>query len=191
MAGINSGNAFGGIPAASMKSHKELAGELGTHRETITAIKSGGRGMSVDLARRVAAKSGEKAATVYLRSQIASLKVRAATKALSRTGTLGSAQVVMKNLTTKFRDEEIDRSDPQFKKAALELKAIAEAALDLAEAHGESMGGDAATNPNPETVYATGASVAPALKSTRDAQGVRIKDGERVERDAQGRRIRD
>ncbi len=192
MPGINSNDAFGGIPAAAFKSQTDLAEELGTHQETLAAIKSGSRGMSVDLARRVAAKSGGKAATVYLESQIASLKHKAVTKSITPAGVLGSAQHIMRNITKGFRDEEIDAKDPAFREAAENLKKIALAALDLADKEGDkSMSGDAATNPNPEPVYATGDSVAAATKTERDAHGRVIPEGEKVERDVQGRRIRD
>ncbi len=192
MPGINSKNQpFGGIPAAAFKSQTELAEELGTHQPTIAAIKSGAQGMSVDLARRVAAKSGGKAATVYLESQIASLKHKAVTKSITKAGVLGSAQHIMRNITKGFRDDEIDPKDPSFVAAAEQLRKIALAALDLADKEGnKSMGGSPATNPNPNPVHATGVSVAPALKSSRDAHGRVIPEGEKIERDAFGKRIR-
>jgi len=181
MPGINSKGAFGGVPAAALKNNRQLAEELGLHRETVVAVKSGRRGLSVDASKLVAAKSGEKPALVYLQSQIASLQARAATKALSPTGTLGGAQVVMKNLTTKFRAEEIDAKDPAFREAAENLKRIALAALDLSDKAGDKSMGPAAGSPNVEPV---------AVKSSRDAHGRAIPQDEPIERDAHGKRLR-
>lgn len=125
---------FGGIPAAAYQSQRELAENLGIHRETVTAVKTGKRGLSVDNSKAVAEKSGDKPATVYLTSQVESLKSKLAKKAITPAGVLGSATHMMRNLTIKFTHDQIDRSDPDFRRAALELKALAAAALDLSEA---------------------------------------------------------
>jgi plasmid maintenance system antidote protein VapI len=177
MSGINSRDAFGGIPAAALKSQQELAGELGTQQQVVSAMKSGQRGVSAEIARRIATKSGEKAGTVYLTSQVASLKHKLATKTISPDGVLNSATQIMRTITKGLRDEELDRRDPAFLAAAEQLKKIAEAALDMSQ--GEYV----------EPTYATGDSLTPALKS-RDAHGKAVKGAPAIERDGYGKAVR-
>lgn len=169
MPGINSGS-FSGI--LTMKSSKEIADDLGTHRQTVEAVTKGERGMSVELARKVAAKSRTSPATEYLTSQVAALRVKTARKSMTPAGVLGSCQHAMRNLSGKFRDEEIDRSDPEFVKAAEALRDIALTALD-------QTGGDAQDD-----------DVEAATKSTRDAHGRKIPEGGKAERDGYGRHVK-
>ncbi len=89
--------------------------------------------MSVDLAKKVATKSNTTPATEYLVSQVASIKQKLTTKTMTPAGALNSAQHAMRNLSTKFRDAEINRSDPDFVKAAETLRDIALTALDQTE----------------------------------------------------------
>jgi plasmid maintenance system antidote protein VapI len=188
MAGINSKQPFGGIPAADY-SVKGLADELGTHQQTIVAIKSGRRALSVDLARKIAVKSGEVPATLYLTSQIAAIKNKVKTKAMTPKGSLVAAEQVMRAIKGQFYRHEIDRSSAEFQKAAEELRAIAVAALDMSEDESEGMGPKAGS-PSAEPVNTTGDSTAVATKS-RDAHGKAMRDtGEKIERDGYGRRVR-
>jgi hypothetical protein len=187
MAGLNN-QAFGRIDGVATKNNRELADELGTHAPTISSIKSGERGLSPELARAVATKSGEKAGNVYLESQVARLKQKVALKRTSPAGTLHSCGIIMKSLSGGFRPSEMNRKDPSFRKAAQDLKAIAEAALDLAEP--ESMGPKAGSPNDAGVVHHVGESVEPALKSQRDPFGKAIQKGEQIERDAMGRRIK-
>lgn len=175
------GMAFGGIPAASFKNARELADEIGTHPETIAAVKSGQRGLSVDTARKVAARSGEHAPTLYIESQIASLSRKTATKSISKTGVLTSVEHIMRNISSKgFLPSEIQAAakDPAFRTAAENLRKIALAALDLADKEGDRSMGPTAGSPNVEPV---------ATKTARDAHGRRVPEGEPVRRDAYGR----
>lgn len=177
------------IPLAAFKSQQAMAEELGMNQPAIAALKSGQRGLSVDAARKVAARSGEKPATVYIESQIASLKHRTTvTKSISGAGILGSCQHVMRNITTKFRDEEIDQRDPAFRAAAENLKKIAVAALEMA---GPDDG-------DVETVHTIGDSVEATLKKTLnahdrrvewDAHGRAMPEAQKIEGDAFGRAI--
>ena len=51
MKGTNFKDESGGVPrAAAFKSQQEIADELGVHRDSVKAIKSGDRGMSVAVA---------------------------------------------------------------------------------------------------------------------------------------------
>lgn len=183
MPGINAKNTnpFGGIPATSYKSRSELAALLGTHPQTVTAVKSGQRGLSVEVAKSVATKSGETPATLYAKSQAASMKGKIDAGKMSPSGALSAVRDVTASLRGKFSAKEIDRSDPEFQRALLAIREIAQSALDS--------GG------NPEPVNSAGDSVEAALKtgtksSTRDVHGRKIPDGERVERDGHGRAIR-
>lgn len=171
------------------KTQAEIAKHLGLKREAVTAIKAGRRGLSPDASRRLGALIGEKPAEVYLASQVTSLKRKVATKTITPQGVMTSCQHIVKALKGNFRGDEINRKDPKFRQAAEQLKEIAEAALDLADAGDESMG-PAAGSPNDQgPIYVTGDSVAPALKS-RDAHGKAMKDqGAPVQRDGYGRRI--
>lgn len=189
MAGLNN-QAFGRIDGVATKNNRELADELGTHAPTISSIKSGERGLSPELARAVATKSGEKAGNVYLESQVARLKQKVALKRTSPAGTLHSCGIIMKSVSGGFRPSEMNRKDPAFLKAAQELKAIAEAALDIADSQEKSMGPAAGSGNDTGYPKATGDSTAVATKSTRDAHGTAIPEGEKVVRDAHGRRIK-
>jgi DNA-binding XRE family transcriptional regulator len=189
MAGINSKQPFGGIPAADY-SLKGLAEELGTHQQTIVAIKSGRRALSVDLARKVAVKSGEVPATLYLTSQVAAIKNKVKTKAMTPKGSLVAAEQILRAIKGQFYPHEIDRGSAEFKAAAEQLRQIAIAALDMSEDEDKQMGQAAGSGNDAGVVYAMGDSVAPALKSTRDVYGRRIPEGEPVERDGYGRRVR-
>ncbi len=179
MPGINCKHgAFGGIPAVSMKNNKELASLLGTNHQTISATKSLRRGLSPELAKSVATKSGEKPATLYTVSQIASIKSRIAAKTMSPSGALSAVRDITVNLRGKFASKDFDRNSPEYQRALLEIKQVAETALDL--------GG------NPEPVNATGDSVAVALKTERDAHGVAMPAEEGLlERDSYGRAVKD
>ena len=191
--GLNN-EAFGRIDGVATKNNRELADELGTHAPTISAIKSGERGLSPELARAVATKSGEKAGNVYLLSNVARLKQKVALKRTSPAGTLHSCGIIMKSVGGGFRDSEMNRKDPAFLKAAQELKAIAEAALDMADNTDKSMGPKAGS-PN-DTGYprSVGDRKAPALKTatkghTRDLHGRAVEEGPALEREPDGRRI--
>ncbi len=178
MAGINSKHgAFGGIPAVSMKSNNELADLLGTHHQTISATKSLSRGLSPELAKSVATKSGESPATLYAVSQIASIKSRIAAKTMSPSGALSAVRDITVNLRGQFASKDFDRNSPEYQRALMEIKEVAQGALDL--------GG------NVEPVNATGDSVAAALKTERDVHGRHIPEGDPIERDTYGRAVRD
>ncbi len=178
MAGINSKHgAFGGIPAVSMKNNKELASLLGTNHQTISATKSLRRGLSPELAKSVATKSGEKPATLYVVSQIASIKSRIKQDKISPSGALSAVRDITVNLRGKFASKDFDRNSPEYQRALLEIKQVAETALDL--------GG------NPEPVNSTGDSVAAALKTERDVHGRHIPEGDPIERDTYGRVLKD
>src|SRR5829696_3755750 len=78
MEGLNSGafgpesadQSLGGLPTTSYKSQAEMARDLGTQEPVISAIKSGDRGLSPELAKKIATKSGDgtQAATLFLQS---------------------------------------------------------------------------------------------------------------------------
>jgi plasmid maintenance system antidote protein VapI len=167
------------------KTQQEIAENLGADRTVVNRIMSGERGMSPELARKLAKKTGKPAPTLYLKSQLASFEHKAATKSMSEAGFLGSSQHVMRNVTKSFYDHELKaaRADPEFVSAAKRLKEMLLKALDLLE------DGDAGSGNDAGPVFTTGDSVAPALKS-RDAHGKAIEDsGEKIERDAYGRRL--
>jgi hypothetical protein len=174
--GINSGKyggtpaasgSFGGTPASDYTTLKELADEIGTHRESLTAIKSGQRGMSVELARKVAKKTGEKAGTLYAESQVRSLKSKAATKSISPNGTLQAAQRAMKAVSGSFLPSEIDKKDPRFIAAAEQLRDIALVALDYSGNDSQQMGPKAGSANDQGPTLRTGDSTAVAEKGER------------------------
>ncbi len=105
---------------------------------------------------------------------------------------MGAAQQVMRNITGKFYDHEMKaaRKDEEFVSAANRLRELLLKALDIVDAGDASMGPAGGSRNSQGPTHVMGDSIAPALKSTRDAQGVRIKDGEPVQRDGYGRRIR-
>lgn len=174
MPGINSKHgAFGGIPGVAMKSRDELADLLGTHPQTISATKSLSRGLSPELAKSVATKSGEKPATLYTVSQIASIKARVKAESMSPSGALSAIRDITSNLRGQFAEKDFDRNSAEFQSALLQIKEVAQSALDL--------GG------NVEPVHATGDSVDAALKSSRDAHGLHLPEGDPIERDGYGR----
>ena len=190
MPGIND-EAFGRIDGVATKSSRELAEELGTHKETITAVKAGRRGMSPGLAKSVAMKSGEKPATVYIKSQSAALKQKIKAEQINLMGVVDTAQMALKAVNTKFTPDQIDRSDQDFRQAVLELRAAAQKALELLGDGNESMGDKAANREYMEPTRAVGDSTAVATKgSTRDLHGKAIPEDEKIERDAYGKRLR-
>jgi plasmid maintenance system antidote protein VapI len=167
------------------RTQQEIAENLGADRTVVNKVISGERGMSPELSRRLAAKTGKPAPSLYLKSQLASFEHRAATKSMSEAGFLGSSQHVMRNVTKSFYDHELKaaRADPEFVSAAKKLRSMLLKALDLLE------DGDAGSGNDAGPVFTTGDSVAPALKS-RDAHGKAIPDtGEKIERDPYGRRL--
>ncbi len=162
------------------RTQQDIADHLATKQSVVSNLIANKRGFSPEIARKAATMSGgkEKAATLYLTTQVAALKQKLQTGEMKPENALGSAQVIMRTITKGFRSDELDRNSPEFKEAALLLKKIAEAALDLAGDDDAGSGNDqvAAKSSNPVQ---------------RDAQGVRIKDGPPVERDAYGRVVRD
>jgi len=183
MPGLNN-DAFGRIDGVATKSHQELADELGWGKNAISAVFSGRRGMSTDLAKSVAMKSGEKAATLFITSAATALKKKIATEQINLMGVVDAAQMALQAVSTKFTPDQIDRREPEFRQAVLELRAAAHKALELL--------GD---GEYPLPIHATGDSVAPALKtatkgSTRDLHGRFVPEGEDIVRDAYGRRIK-
>lgn len=173
------------VPAAAFKNMAEISRETGIHEPGLFAVKSGDRGLSADNARKVAELDGDKrkSAYFYLASQTAALSKKVATKKISDEGVLRSAGIIMRTATKGFRPDEVNRFDSSFRKVALELKAIAETALEMVP-----------DDANAEPIHAKGDSVAPALKtatkgSTRDAYGKAIPKGDRIERDVHGRRV--
>jgi hypothetical protein len=178
-------NFWKNVPATAFKNMAEIAAETGMHEPAVFAVKSADRGLSADNARRVAEMNGDKrkAGYLYLASQTAALQKRIATKKIEDQGVLRVAGNIMATSTKGFRPDEVNRHDPEFRKVAIELKAIAEAALDMSPV-GE------------EPIHATGDSVAPALKtatkgSTRDLYGRAVPEGPDIERDAYGRVVKD
>ncbi len=172
------------------RTQKEIAEHLGVDQGTVSKMKSNGRGMSPEVARRVAAKTGENAPKLYLLSQLASIERAAATKSMSEAGFMGSAQHVMRNCTKQFRPDEMRaaQKDEEFLTAAKRLRELLLKALDLVGPEGTP---EAVTATDAGVVYHTGDSVAPALKSTRDAHGIAATSSGKVERDLHGRRIKD
>ncbi len=175
-------NFWKNVPATAFKNMAEISRETGMHEPAVFAVKSADRGLSADNARKVAEMNGDKrkACYLYLASQTAALKKRIATKKIEDQGVLRVAGNIMATSTKGFRPDEVNRADPDFRKAAIELKAIAEAALDMSPVE-------------EEPIHATGDSVEVALKtatkgSTRDAWGRAIPEGPAIERDAYGRR---
>ncbi len=179
MAGINCKHgAFGGIPAVSMKSNNELADLLGTHPQTISATKSLSRGLSPELAKSVATKSGEKPATLYAVSQIASIKARIKSDKVSPSGALSAIRDITSNLRGKFASKDFDRNSPEYQKALMEIKEVAQSALDL--------GG------NVEPVHDVNSGVTAVAAKSRDLHGRANRDDEeKIERWPDGSRIRD
>jgi transcriptional regulator with XRE-family HTH domain len=161
------------------KTQQEIAESLGTGRSAVVAMKNHSRGASVQVAKKAAATTGQSPANIYLTSQVAALQKRISTKAIKDENVLGACQSIIGAIKGQFRSDEFDRSDPEFIRAAENLKAIAEAALDMAPTDG-----------NGEPVNSTGDSVAAALKGQRDLNGKAIPEGDKIERDAHGRRVR-
>jgi uncharacterized membrane protein len=167
-----------------MKTHEEIKEHLADQKTTLSKVKHGERGFSPELARKIAAKTGESAAALYLTSQLASMEKRAATKSMSEAGFMASGQRVITAVTKKFTAREMAeaRKDKEFISAAKRLREMLLKALDLIDA-------DAGSGNDAGVVRATGDSVAPALKS-RDAFGKAIPDtGDKIERDGHGRRV--
>lgn len=180
MPGINSKHgAFGGIPGVAMKSRDELADLLGTHPQTISATKSLSRGMSPELAKSVATKSGEKAATLYASSQIASIKARIAAEKMSPSGALSAIRDITSNLRGQFAEKDFDRNSAEFQSALLQIKEVAQSALDL--------GG------NVEPVNDVNSGVTAVAAKSRDLHGRRANrdDEEKIERWPDGSRVKD
>lgn len=178
------------VPAAAFKNMAEIARETGMHEPAVYAVKSADRPLSADNARKVAEMGGDKsqAGRLFLASQVAALKKKIATKKITDEGVLRSAGHIMATATKSFRPSETDRFDADFRKVALELKAIAEHALEMVP-----------TGEYAEPTRATGDSVDVALKKeldahdgkvTRDVHGRAVPQGERIERDAHGRAVR-
>jgi hypothetical protein len=184
MSGLNS-SAFGRIDGVATKSHQELADELSAGKNAITAVKSGRRGMSVELSKTVAMKSGEKACTLFATSAATALKKKIEKEQITLMGVVDAAQSCLKAVGEKFTPDQIDRRDPSFRQAILELRAAAHKALQLL--------GD---TEYVEPISAVGDSVEVALKtatkgSTRDPFGRAVEEGPAIERDPLGRRIKD
>jgi hypothetical protein len=193
MAGINSWEKKGKSSdflrqeAFVKKTQDEIAENLGTGKSAIVGMKNHSRGASVQVAKKAAAATGQKPANIFLTSQVAALEKKITKKQIKDENVLGAAQTIMRAIKGQFRSDEFDRRDEEFIRAAEMLRDIAVAALDMAE--DKSMGPKAGS-PN-DTGYpkATGDSVAPALKSSRDAHGKAIPEGEKILRDAFGRAI--
>ncbi len=182
--------------AFAERTQKEISDHLATDRTVLSKGINAKRGFSPEVARKIAAKTGDPAPTLYLKSQLAAMEHKAATKSMSEAGFLGSAQHVMRNITKgQFYDHEMRaaRKDPEFVPAANRLRELLLKALDLVgpDAGDASMGPAAGSGNSQGPTYVTGDSTAVAAsKSTRDAYGRKIPEGEPVERDAYGRRIR-
>jgi hypothetical protein len=175
-------NFWKNVPAAAFKNMAEISRETGMHEPAVFAVKSSDRGLSADNARKVAEMIGDKrkAGYLFLASQVTALKKKIDTKKITDVGVLRSAGSIMATSTKGFRPDEVNRSDPEFRTVALELKAIAEAALEMVP-DDRTMGGSAAANEYIEPTHGTGDSVAPALKTatkgrTRDLHGRAIDD---------------
>jgi hypothetical protein len=176
MPGIND-EAFGRIDGVATKSHAQLAEDLGTLKTTISSVKAGRRGMSPELAKSVAMKSGEKAATLFITSAATALKQKMKAETIGLNGVVDAAQMALKSVSTKFTPDQIDRREPEFRQAILELRTAAHKALEL-------LGDTEYVLPT----HATGDSVEVALKS-RDLQGRAVEEGPAILRDAYGRRV--
>ncbi len=180
MSGLNS-SAFGRIAGAATKSHQELADELGAGKNAITGVLNGRRGMSVELSKTVAMKSGEKAATLFVTSAATALKKKIEKEQITLNGVVDAAQSSLQAVATKFTPDQRDARDPEFRQAVLELRAAAHKALELL--------GD---TEYVEPTNAAGDSVEVALKGTaRDGWGRAIPEGPAIERDPLGRRVWD
>jgi hypothetical protein len=151
------------------RSRKELAKDLGIDESAVSAAKSATRGIPVHAAKKAGPMTGDKPATLYLTSQVAALKSKVEDGKASPSGILRSVESIVKGLG-EFRDDELDRRDPDFWEAAQKLRIMAEAAMDFA---GEK----------PVEAATKSASV------NRDALGHRVEDPKTVERDAAGRRM--
>jgi plasmid maintenance system antidote protein VapI len=169
------------------KTQQEIADHLATDRSVVSKIISSKRGFSPEVARKIAAITGDPAPTLYIKSQLASMEHKAATKSMSEAGFMGSAQHVMRNCTKQFRPDEMRaaRKDPEFVSAANRLRELLLKALDLVGPEAEAGDGN-----DQGPVYVTGDSTAVAAsKSTRDGFGRKIPEGEPVQRDGYDRRV--
>lgn len=176
------------------KTQREIAENLGTGKSAVVAMKNHTRGASVQVAKKAAATTGQKPANIFLTSQVEALEKKISKKQIEDSNVLGTCQSIMRSAKGQFRDNEFDRSDPEFIAAAERLRDIAVAALELTPADA-TMGGSAAAREYMEPTHGVGDSVAPALKtatkSQRDPFGKAVVEGEKIERDPQGRRIKD
>jgi plasmid maintenance system antidote protein VapI len=73
-----------------VNTQQEIADLLATDRTVVSKMMAGKRGMSPETARKLAAKTGEAAPTLYLKSQLRSMEHKAATKSMSEAGFSGS-----------------------------------------------------------------------------------------------------
>jgi hypothetical protein len=176
------------------KTQKEIAEHLALKdgsQGSVSRFKSGERGFSPEISRKIAFKTGENAPTLYLTSQLASMEQKAATKSISEAGWFGSAQTVMRNITQKFRPDELRaaKKDPEFTEAATRLRELLLRALDLI-AEPQQFGPVAGSGNSQGPTYTGGDSVEAALKS-RDAHGKAMNNDTnlKIERDGFGRRI--
>lgn len=112
--------------------HRELSEKLGIERANVAAIKSGNRGLSPDAARAAAAITGEKPATLFLVSQVETLKKRVYKGTATPAGILQAAGLVTQKVNSAFAPSEINLSDKDFQRAEIELKGIAIDYLQLA-----------------------------------------------------------
>jgi hypothetical protein len=196
MAGINSyekkgkSSDFLRQEAFVKKTQQEIAESLGTGKSAIVGMKNHSRGASVQVAKKAAATTGQKPANIFLTSQVAALEKKITTKSIKDENVLGACQSIMRAIKGQFAAKDFDRRDAEFVAAAERLRDIAVAALDMADSQDKSMGPAAGSLNDAGVVHHVGDSVAPALKSTRDAHGKAIPEGETVDRDAYGRRIK-
>lgn len=167
------------------KTIQEIADHLGTGVSGVVALKNGTRGASVPVAKKAAFGTSLKSGNVYLSSQLRALENKITKKQIQPENILSACLPIMKAIHGSFRSDEISR-DASFVAAAERLKEIAEAALETYGA-GEGMGPAAGSGNDQGPTYSTGDSVAPALKSTRDAHGRKIPEGDEIERDGYGR----
>lgn len=176
-------NFWKNVPATAFKNMAEISRETGMHEPAVFQVKSADRGLSADNARKVAEMNGDKrkAGYLFLASQVAALKKKIDTKKITEEGVLRSAGSIMSTSTKGFRPDEVNRHDSDYRKVALELKAIAETALDMADRD--------AANEYMEPTHGVGDSVEVALKS-RDLHGRAVPEGEQIFRDPLGRRIK-
>ncbi len=185
MAGINSfekGQSSNFLREAAFikKTQDEIAESLGTGRSAIVGMKNHTRGASVQVAKKAAATTGQKPASIFLTTQVAALETRISRKQIKDENVLGVAQSIMRAIKGQFRDSEFDRRDAEFVAAAERLRQIAVAALDMADRD--------AANEYMEPTHATGDSTAVATKS-RDLHGRAIPETEDILRDGYGRRV--